>query len=762
MPLSATTLGGAMDDTKKGYIMKQAFDQNELHEREALCTQQEPPNCQTICPIHVNVREICDEVKKGNFDEARKIFEKSTLFPNCIVYGCDGPCESGCVREGMDQGVQIRKLEKAVMQFGTAKERFRYLPKKKKEIVYIVGESVASVALAGELGKKGYTVKLYIPQKDSFGDIFTMLDQEHASKWMKDFDFFLTIPVEFHWQEPFDIKQLDPDSEDIQLVLEKEWMIHAECEKESSQIHLFEPGGSFIDQLSQGRSMALTIDWAIQKVSTSIGREKEGSYQTTLYTNLDHIEILEPVKPLSGDFAIDEAIKEANRCIHCECLECVKACGFLQYYHKYPKVAIREIYNNLSIVMGNHLANGFINSCSLCGQCKVICPNGFDLGEVCLLARNVMTDTDKMPVSTFDFALKDLAFSNGEAFFVRHQPGYERSRFIFFPGCQTVAIATTTVEEVYQDLMKRVDGGVGLMTGCCGIIAQWAGDEKLFREQLDFLEKQWVQMGKPMLIVGCSNCMEIFQKYSDIPVRGIWDLLEEIGLPEVSGSQIERGTIFQLHDACGARNHPEIQESIRRLVSQKGCTILEEQWNEDQSGCCGYGGLTNYANPDLGKKMSQMITTQSDFRVLTYCMNCRDQFVAQGKESYHILELFYKMNPQQTVDISMKRFNRLLFKEEMLEKYWNEGIDRQKHSMEIQITDDCRKEMNQRMILESDVRDTMSTLDQNGSVWDEKTDEYWTCKRMGEVTFWVKSRKDAAGLVIEGAYTHRMEVEGEA
>ena len=98
----------------------------------------------------------------------------------------------------------------------------------------------------------------------------------------------------------------------------------------------------------------------------------------------------------------------------------------------------------------------------------------------------------------------------------------------------------------------------------------------------------------------------------------------------------------------------------------------------------------------------------------------------------------------------------------MLEKYWNEGIDRQKHSMEIQITDDCRKEMNQRMILESDVRDTMSTLDQNGSVWDEKTDEYWTCKRMGEVTFWVKYRKDAASYVIEGAYTHRMEVEGEA
>ena len=84
-----------MDDTKQGYIVKQAFDQKELRDKEALCTQQEPPNCETTCPIHVNVRELCDEMKQGNFDKARKILEKSTLFPNCLVYGCEKPCETG-------------------------------------------------------------------------------------------------------------------------------------------------------------------------------------------------------------------------------------------------------------------------------------------------------------------------------------------------------------------------------------------------------------------------------------------------------------------------------------------------------------------------------------------------------------------------------------------------------------------------------------------------------------------------------------------
>ena len=750
-----------MDDTKQGYIMKQAFDQNELHEKEALCTQQEPPNCQTTCPIHVNVREICDEVKRGNFNEARKIFEKSALFPNCVVYGCDRPCEQGCVRTRIDQGVQIRNIERAVLKYGAPKERLRYLPKKKKETIYIVGESIASVAIAGELGKKGYTVRIYLPDQASFQSVFGVLDPENDAIWMKDFEVFLTIPVEFFWGELLDRNQINADSGEIQMVLEEKWKNVAMNPNESLWIHVFEPKESMIEQFAQGRSMALTIDWAIQNVTTSIGREKEGSYQTTLYTNLDQIELQEPVENMTGIFTIEESMEEAKRCIHCECLECVKGCGFLQYYHKYPKMAVREIYNNLSIVMGNHMANGLINHCSLCGQCKEICPNGFDLGEVCQLARNVMTETDKMPASTFDFALKDLAFSNGEAFFARHQPGYEFSRFVFFPGCQTVAIAAKTVEEVYKDLILRMEGGIGLMTGCCGIIAQWSGNEQLFKQQLDFLVQQWNQMGRPILIMGCSNCMEIIQKNTEIPVRGIWDVLEEIGLPEESVPTIEEGKVFQLHDACGARNHPEIQDSIRRLLSQKGCTILEEQWNRDQSGCCGYGGLANYANPDLGKKMSQLITAQSDDGVLTYCMNCRDQFVAQGKESYHILELLYGINPQEAVDISKKRFNRLYFKEKMLEKYWNETTCISKPSPEIQITNDGRKEMNQRMILESDVREVMSTLESNGSVANLSTGICWTSKRMGNVTFWIKYRKAGSDYLIEGAYSHRMEVEGE-
>ena len=57
-----------------------------------------------------------------------------------------------------------------------------------------------------------------------------------------------------------------------------------------------------------------------------------------------------------------------------------------------------------------------MNSCSLCGQCTVTCPNGFDMSQVCKSARENMVSTDKMPLAPHEFALMDMLFSNSDAF----------------------------------------------------------------------------------------------------------------------------------------------------------------------------------------------------------------------------------------------------------------------------------------------------------------------------------------------------------
>ena len=125
----------------------------------------------------------------------------------------------------------------------------------------------------------------------------------------------------------------------------------------------------------------------------------------------------------------EEAQQEAGRCIPCQCLECVKVCSYLEEYGSYPKRYVRQIYNNECIVMGVRKANRMVNSCALCGLCTAVCPEKFSMADVILDARQSMVRTGKMPPSAHDFALRDMAFSQSDAFtLARHQPGFESQR----------------------------------------------------------------------------------------------------------------------------------------------------------------------------------------------------------------------------------------------------------------------------------------------------------------------------------------------
>ena len=130
-------------------------------------------------------------------------------------------------------------------------------------------------------------------------------------------------------------------------------------------------------------------------------------------------------------------------------------CPYLEEYGSYPKSYVRQIYNNESIVMGMRKANRMINSCALCGLCAAVCPENLSMAEVCLDARQSMVLAGKMPPSTHDFALRDMAFSQSDAFaMARHQPGFATSQAAFLPGCQLSASAPGHVASCYEHLQK--------------------------------------------------------------------------------------------------------------------------------------------------------------------------------------------------------------------------------------------------------------------------------------------------------------------
>ncbi len=742
------------------YRQKRLFTKEELEAREVLCVHEQPAYCNAACPLKLDTKTMVAAISEGDFTKARALYEKITPFPHILAAGCEAPCEGKCKLCSLGEGIAIRELEAAAVRYGEASKKRGLLRKKTKKAV-LYGMDLFTLFLAGELAKKMYPVTVYCPQENHAalmaacaGDLPEDVQAASAAVLAK-------MDIKFEWNA-------DPANAFAETALKYD-LVCASWEV-ANQVY---PGleideavmvcreNKLITGKTEGvlgaafgaKKAALSADRLAQNLDPSNTRGEEGSVETKLYTNLEGVE---PSIRISCDTK-ESAAAEAQRCIQCHCDECIKGCAYLQHYNKFPRVLTREIYNNVSIIMGDHMMNKPINACALCGQCSVLCPNGYDMAEICHLARQNMVFTGKMPLAPHEFALMDMLFSNGEAFLCRKQLTFETCKYVFFPGCQATAIAPATVRAAYLDLCSRLEGGVALVLGCCGAVSDWAGRYELYEDTVKFLNEKLAELGNPIIIAGCPTCKKELSAHETVDIRGIWEVLEEIGLPE-KAKRLERP--IAIHDACGARGDAETQQSIRRIAESLGCIVEDTPYSGDKSPCCGYGGLTQFTNREVAKKMTDKCLERSDLPYLSYCMACRDRFAREGRESMHLLELVYGTSADHCPDISEKRFNRLSLRNELLKEIWKEEVDEVELGFTIDYTPEAIAMMDDRMILKTDVIRVLQNLKETGeAIFDGDSGFCVTRARLGNVTFWVKYTETETGYLVHRAYSHRMNVQ---
>lgn len=739
------------------YRQKQLFSKEELEARESLCVHEQPAYCNAACPLKLDTKAMVAAIASGDFSKALQLYEKITPFPYILSAGCEAPCEGKCKLCTLGEGVSVRELEAAALCYGERAKKKGLLRKKAKKAA-IFGADLFSVFLAGELAKKMYPVTVYCRQSDAADLIAECIPElPAAAKKATEGDLkkadikfeFSTDPVSVYAEtvEKYDLigasysvaQQLYPD-----LTVDETVMVYREQKLLTGKTE------GVLDAAYAAKKAALSADRLAQNLDPSNTRGEEGAVDTKLYTNTDG------VQPSFRITCVDKesVIAEASRCIQCHCDECIKGCVYLQHYKKFPRILTREIYNNVSIIMGDHMMNKPINACSLCGQCSVLCPNGYDMAEICKLARENMVYTGKMSLAPHEFALMDMVFSNGEAFLCRKQPGFDTCKYVFFPGCQATAIAPATVRAAYLDLCNRLEGGVAVMLGCCGAICDWAGRYEMYEDTVKFLNEKMAELGYPTIIAGCPTCKKQLSRHETV---GIWDVLENIGLPE-KAKRMDKP--IAIHDACGARGDSHTQDAIRRIAEKMGCTVEATEYDRDKSPCCGYGGLTQYTNKEVAKKMTDKCLERSDLPYLSYCMACRDRFAREGRESMHLLELVYGTSADHCPDISEKRYNRLSLKNELLKEIWNEDVEEVDLGFTIDYTPEAIDMMDDRMILKTDVIRVLQNLQDTGeAILDGETNLCVTRARLGNVTFWVKFTETESGYLVHRAYSHRMTIQ---
>jgi len=472
--------------------------------------------------------------------------------------------------------------------------------------------------------------------------------------------------------------------------------------------------------------------------------------------------------PESG-YAPEEAVAGARRCLQCECLECVKVCAYLESFGAYPRKYTREIYNNESIVMGVRQANKLVNSCSLCGLCERVCPENFAMQDLCLQARRSMVRRGKMPPSAHEFALQDMRFSQSERFrLVRHAPGRGDSAQIFFPGCQLCASAPQHVQRVYARLIESMPDGVGLMLGCCGAPAFWAGREDEFQRVCDDFRQDWTSLGQPRVIAACSTCFYMFSEHlAEVPVVSLWQLLAESG--PANPSAAGRKSVLAIHDPCTTRPYPDIQKAVRGLLGQLKITAEDFPLGRDSTECCGFGGLMQNANPDLAREVAVRRSQSSSRDYLTYCAMCRESLAAVGKRAVHLLDLIFpedmKSDPaaRPRTGWSERLENRERLCTTLLRTFWGEEIKNMPpyESIKLVVAPDVREILEKRRILDEDLKQVIHGAQSSGdSLVHPRTGRVKACSRPYQATIWVEYSETPEGFLIHNAYSHRMVVSG--
>jgi glutamate synthase (NADPH) small chain len=771
------------------------MDQKELRELEKKCIQEEVAECIAACPIHVDARSFVQNVQKGAWNEAWKVLRKTMPFPGILGRICDAPCREKCKRREAGDPIEIGALERACVSRPAPKTIMPPLPGKDKKIA-IFGSGLSSLTVCWDLARKGYQITIFEPGNSLGGPLKSIEKELLPSSVIEEETAVLAkmgVKIQYdspaltgdflgRCQQDFDAIYIGLDAISAGksgLKTSPDGTFHINDKLQSTGTDGVFAGGcseksaaSPIRQVAEGRWAATSIDRYIQKVSMTAGREKDGPYPTRLYTSMKGIAPAAVVGmscPETG-YRESEAIDEARRCILCECLECVKVCPYLEHYRGYPKRYAREIYNNESIVMGARHANKMINSCSLCGLCERVCPENFAMQDLCLAARKSMVSRDKMPPSAHEFALMDMAFSQGEDFaMARHQPGKSTSTYLFFPGCQLCASSPDKVFTTYQYLCTKISHGVGLMLDCCSAPAHWAGREAHFQENLKSWKQKWIDLGKPELIVACSTCYRIFSDYlQDVPIISLWQFFGKIGLPQSHFSGEQKHLV--VHDPCTTRYEREIQNSVRSLLQKSDFNTEELVLSGEFTECCGFGGLMQNAHPEIARETLQRRAMLSPSDYVTYCGMCRDNLASAGKRVLHILDILFP-DPQDIDPAgkkrpgwSRRRENRSRLKDRFKQDLWDEQPVEKKdcEQINIRISAQVREILEQRRILDEDIRKVIFHAQQSGKTFfNENTGHYKASFKPHHVTFWVEYSRDENTFDIHNAYSHRMEVIGQ-
>ncbi len=142
------------------------YTADEAKQEAERCLQCKTKPCMKGCPVGIDIPEFIRALREGNTDEAAEIIAKYSCFP--AVCGrvcpqekqCEGVCTVGRIKDC--EPVAIGKLERFIADSALEKGIKVTPPSEHNgKKIAVIGAGPSALALAGDLAKKGFSVKIF-------------------------------------------------------------------------------------------------------------------------------------------------------------------------------------------------------------------------------------------------------------------------------------------------------------------------------------------------------------------------------------------------------------------------------------------------------------------------------------------------------------------------------------------------------------------------------------------------------------------------
>ncbi len=729
------------------------------------CFNGDPASCSCACPFGLDIRAFMEKVEKGRWLPSYKLLRDTTVFPGIVSRLCPQPCRGKCQRASVgDEPLALRDLEAACVRYTKSRKPELFSIPPKPQRIAVIGAGPAGLSCALILAQKKFGVTVFERTPRWGGRL-----REHPDFASFDEDIALQFSaVEADFQFDQEIKSLDAlrDFDAVYIAtgenggtfgLSGGWNPALFT---TADPRVFMGGGvcglPLMESIAAGPRVAKIMETFFQ--TGNVAKSGAEADKTSCEHYLDHegAEKKPLVAMASPDgYTEEEAKAEASRCFRCDCETCKDNCEMIAWFRKMPHKLGVEAYTDsqASSTISKRTLTREAYSCNICGKCKSVCPVDVDIGALMQFSREDRLESGKDIPAFHDFWLREFDFHTTEAFFASPPKGKNTCDYAFFPGCQLGAAEPDHVLKSYAYLVGKLDAGVVL--GCCGAPAYWAGDKTRLTENVGRIKKAWEDMGRPTFIFACAYCENVFRLLMpEIRQVSLYALMAE-DASVVPARTFETAAVF---DPCTARDDAAMQDSVRVLANRAGVNT-EELTNPNR--CCGYGGHMRLANPALYDEITEHRTEASDRPYIVYCANCREVFRQKEKSCAHILDLVCDIRPDKhTPGLQAKKENALEVKKQLMKDITGNDFVPEAHewdNVRVVLDDQLRDELDRKLIIEDDLREAIWLAEQSGEKFIGE-DGVCQCSLVKSVlTYWVQYKESSPGTYnITSAYSHRM------